>query len=649
MTGSSAIFQDAIPCCSDEALILIGKQEKFAATAYGHILEQVKHAATQPIQDLNPYWQLACEAKRIFDDEMRSRFTNIADHLPYYGVGQFDIHSLMARLILIGAKSVRGRQRTGKWIAILCPTSDISEASCIGGIFPQSRFVFLDEVDAAFRESLGDRSLFLASSTESEDWRGSELKSRLDAFWSVHDDQGGSDTDRHDPAQLLTEFCLPGERPIFVVGAGRSGTSAVLGALTQALMLKGWNEGHLFPLAAILARELKARAGKLGLNDGEVEEVWQAPFFEVHSLYKKHFQDEVWVDKTADSEMIRCIPLLRKLYPQARFIYMHRHPVSCVLSRVRKFGEPLESACADWVDCVNAWENVKSDLPPDSYVELSQKELTSDSRAGAEKIGNMLHLNRTDFEAMAEYFSSSRPEFLGDTFSAALLEGTNGDQQRIWRRQAIYGSLRDSEEIELDDVPWTNEQKGFFVATCGELARQIGYMRRSSPEERHFRIARIAARLEEFENKRQAEFANVIDNYAQAISGQAKVSENYAQAVTNYAQAVARQTAEIRAVQDRIIFAKRGGTICGAAGAIVAVAWTVGQAYFSFSPAWLLRTMHIVFVGSLAFPALPAGGIGRLATLAFLVLQNGLLYGSLGVSLPWCFRKIFSKTAAKST
>ena len=625
MTGFSSIFQDAVLCCSDDALILIGQQS--VATAYSHVLEQVKNAASQPIQDLSPYWQLACKAKQIFDEHMRCRFEQVADQMPHYGVSRFDINSLMARLILIGAKSIRWRQRTGRWIAILCATSEISATRYIGGVFPQSRFVFLDEVDAGFRDSLGDRSLSLALGDDSEGWQVNELKSRLDAFWPVHCDQGDGNRDQHDSAQVLTKFCFPDEKPIFVVGAGRSGTSAVQGALTQAVMLKGWNEGHLFPLAAILAGELKARAEELGLNTGEADQVWRAPFLEIQSLYKNHFCDEVWVDKTPDSEMIRCIPILHSIYPQGRFIYMHRHPVSCVLSRQRKFGESFELACHAWAHSVRAWDETKRGLHCGSYVELSQTELTIDSRAAAQKIGNLLQLNQADLEATTEYFSSSRPEFLGGAFSADLFDGTDGNERRIGRRQAIYGWLRDSEEIELDNVPWTSEQKQYFVATCGELALQIGYMRRPSVEERHSRVARIATRIEELENERQTEFAKVIENCAKSIS---------------------YQTTEARMLQQRIISAKRIGMICGAAGMAVALLWCVGQSYFSSSPAWLLSIMHVIFLGSLAFPALPAYGIGRLAALAFLILQNGVLYGSVGVVLPWGLRRFFSKAAPES-
>src|ERR1700752_88735 len=129
-------------------------------------------------------------------------------------------------------------------------------------------------------------------------------------------------------------------------------------------------------------------------------------------------------------------------------------------------------------------------------------------------------------------------------------------------------------------------------------------MRQSSREESHSRISKIAERLEEFENKRQTEFDHVSENYAQALSSQASVIENYAQAIENYAQGTSRHTTEAKIAQERVISAKRAGMIGGAAGAAVALAWSTAHVFFSSSPAWLVRIMHILFLGSFAFPAL---------------------------------------------
>jgi hypothetical protein len=49
-----------------------------------------------------------------------------------------------------------------------------------------------------------------------------------------------------------------GAFPVFVVGAARSGTSALFAALTQTTRYRGFGEGHLLDIAAKLNAEIKA-------------------------------------------------------------------------------------------------------------------------------------------------------------------------------------------------------------------------------------------------------------------------------------------------------------------------------------------------------------------------------------------------------
>ena len=100
--------------------------------------------------------------------------------------------------------------------------------------------------------------------------------------------------------------------------------------------------------------------------------------------------------------MINCIPQLRKMYPNARFIAMRRHPIACILSRRKKFGESMELACNAWASSVAGWEKQKRLLPAESYIELDQAELSRASRASAEKISGLLELESKATAAMAQ-------------------------------------------------------------------------------------------------------------------------------------------------------------------------------------------------------------------------------------------------------
>ena len=101
----------------------------------------------------------------------------------------------------------------------------------------------------------------------------------------------------------------PDERPIFVLGAARSGSSILTLGLTQGAGIPGLNESQVFPLLNQLLRtvddyfdkldasyvanteaHLIAKLSKQGLENRLVD-----IFREVH---KEIYQDYTWVDKT---------------------------------------------------------------------------------------------------------------------------------------------------------------------------------------------------------------------------------------------------------------------------------------------------------------------------------------------------------------
>jgi hypothetical protein len=68
----------------------------------------------------------------------------------------------------------------------------------------------------------------------------------------VRDDKGNSATLPRLPQIVPTIFsrsCVdPLQRPVFILGAARSGTSTIVSALRAATRYKGYDEGHVFPL-----------------------------------------------------------------------------------------------------------------------------------------------------------------------------------------------------------------------------------------------------------------------------------------------------------------------------------------------------------------------------------------------------------------
>ncbi len=162
---------------------------------------------------------------------------------------------------------------------------------------------------------------------------------------------------------------FPERHPVFILGAHRSGTTAMCQALRTCPSMFGWEEGQVFPaLVASLAlfherwqRSLAElwdlhlfAAGQLdvySLLNGVLRSV-----DDTHAAWCSERGALRWVDKTPILEAVLMVGFLRHVYPKARFIFMVRHPVTNALSNVRKFSEKtIWSATRYWSDMITSW------------------------------------------------------------------------------------------------------------------------------------------------------------------------------------------------------------------------------------------------------------------------------------------------------
>src|SRR5215469_1917124 len=157
--------------------------------------------------------------------------------------------------------------------------------------------------------------------------------------------------------------------PVFIVGSPRSGTSALVTAL-MSIGYRGYNEGNFLPLMAIIDRVvdnhyaafgkpnpkvLTAQIDREQLKNG-IEQVFKQLTDNAHPY-------PLWFDKSGHAEMIPAIPTLRRLWPQAVYVFCKRRGIENVASRLKKFpAQGFERHCLGWAKVMTAWRSLRPQL-----------------------------------------------------------------------------------------------------------------------------------------------------------------------------------------------------------------------------------------------------------------------------------------------
>ena len=214
--------------------------------------------------------------------------------------------------------------------------------------------------------------------------------------------------------------CDPKQRPVFVLGAARSGTSAMAQALLKLGSYKGHQEGHVLDLLAHLSVSL-SRFYDEKADDavkGQDTTISQVPmlFFDgaLNEVFirtmRSLFPEGAWIDKTPNSNMVYLAPRFLQIWPNARFIFMKRRFFENVVSRSRKF--PLNDFgrnCREWSNAMNAWLEVRGNLHSVA-VEVDQDFLIHSPAAAAASLKNLLNLSDDQFILLEQAFKYDRPE-----------------------------------------------------------------------------------------------------------------------------------------------------------------------------------------------------------------------------------------------
>lgn len=246
-------------------------------------------------------------------------------------------------------------------------------------------------------------------------------------------------------------------RPVFVLGAARSGTSALAQGLLTATSYAGQEEGHLLdlviPLAAAITSHYRDRGQEWSERETMIARVpqdflqdWRRHL--LVDLARQLFPSGRWLDKTPRVSMITSAPELRNIWPNACFIYMRRRALENLRSRAIKFPTiTFEDHCRDWADSLSEWRRVVPSLAGNA-LEIDQHVLAREPERVAGELAIMLGLPHTERIRLAETLRDGWPER-----TAADVE----------------------QPLSLAGIGWTSAQRRTFERTCGDVMRAYGY------------------------------------------------------------------------------------------------------------------------------------------------------------------------------
>lgn len=249
--------------------------------------------------------------------------------------------------------------------------------------------------------------------------------------------------------------------PIFITGSVRSGTTIVTRAL-RGVGIPGYDEGRFIELMGLFIKlsgkryETQFKAHTF-MADVMLKDVPQEVFHKDFSdwfleQYMKYCRYEsTWVDKTPNVEFFYTIPFLIESFPSVKFIIMKRRPIENIESRLKKFTHQktsFEEHCFRWLEVMEEISKVKKIIPSEKYIIIDQYDVSQNPTEVAEKLGLFLNLNFQQIEKIKGIFMETRPE------------STGGSEEKI---------------KSLEETIWTDEQKEFFLKTCGPMAKEFGW------------------------------------------------------------------------------------------------------------------------------------------------------------------------------
>jgi hypothetical protein len=276
---------------------------------------------------------------------------------------------------------------------------------------------------------------------------------------------------------------MPADRPIFILGCPRSGTT-LLQLMLHAhpriaippetrFVLTSYEARNTFgdlrrepnrmALANSIVRERQTLFYDLGVDADEVfAEIMAGPptlgsaIGIVFRAYARRFGKPRWGDKRPG--YYQYIPALLRMFPDAQIVHLTRDGRDCVASLLTMpwFKQDIYAAICSWIEAIDSGRRAARQLPADTYFELSYEDLVADPAGRLAKLC----------------------DFLGEAFEPAMTEPHKIADSTIPERKTWHADTQKSVTAGPSGH-WSTRLEPWQIALCetamGGRLRSLGY------------------------------------------------------------------------------------------------------------------------------------------------------------------------------
>jgi hypothetical protein len=245
-----------------------------------------------------------------------------------------------------------------------------------------------------------------------------------------------------------------GTLQIFVLGAARSGTSALFTALRSVFGLPGYGESHVIPAFQRMIHQLRQYVEMFDSSreDIMIKHMGAAPVEALLFNYVREFYRTTYavgggfVDKTPTGEAIYGGPLIEAIFPGACLLVTRRNGIEVVQSFRLKFSSDFTDACLAWAEAMSGIQHAR--LRCQRLMEVDQFDMANQPERTGRRIAGWLGFPQHG-EALGRFFARERIE-----------KSSTHD----WSRR-----------LTLANVDWTPAEKATFTRICGRMMEAFDY------------------------------------------------------------------------------------------------------------------------------------------------------------------------------